>query len=84
MLKKGYLKVKFFVGLRHEACKDYMLLSTMKEDMKNVGIIRVCENGSIRFYVYNREENVPTEVLILELITGPLFSISDGHDNVQR
>jgi hypothetical protein len=50
------LRVKFYVGLSDEACKNVTLIQAMKESLHSVGIMRVKQKGGCRGYLWIRRE----------------------------
>ena len=49
--KEGTLRVKFYVGLSDDACKNISLIEAMKGVLPSVGIIRVKKDGGCRIYL---------------------------------
>jgi len=45
------LRVRFFVALRQNACKNLQLLRLMKQSLPDVGIIRVRDDGACRPFI---------------------------------
>jgi hypothetical protein len=47
------VKVKFYVALTHDACKQIVLLRSMKKILPNVGIFRVKKTGECKRYLWD-------------------------------
>jgi len=54
--REGTLRVKFYVGLSDEACKNISLIEAMKKILPSVGIIRVKKDGGCRDYLLIKRE----------------------------
>ncbi len=52
------LRVAFYVGLTHGACRSYELLKGLKKLLPQVGIIRVKPGGKCRSYLLRRDGSV--------------------------
>jgi len=74
------LRVKFFVALRQNACKNFQLLRLMKQSLPDVGIIRVRDDGACRPYIRVEGNRKDYEICNSQLMSIPVRRIYERRE----
>jgi len=80
--QEGSLRVKFYVGLTDEACRNVSLIRAMKESLPSVGVFRVKKGGGCRLYLRIKGEK-DYELCKSQTVSVPVRRVYDHRNFLQ-